>query len=252
MADVVLIHAGIADSRMYEPQLESFAAAGHRVAAPDLPGFGQSPLTSDVLDNRGAVRDTMDATGMERAALVGTSFGGLVSLGVALESPERVSALVLVGAGIDGGYEWSDEMERWDAEEVEALKRGDFDAAVDTMIRAWVAGPRRTVDAVDPKIRELVADMQRNVYELQEGHDDLRSKQLEPPAWQRLGEIAVPTLVITGDEDFADVHNIADKLAAEIPNAERATIADAAHLPNLEKPEEFDRLVLGFFEQHGV
>jgi 3-oxoadipate enol-lactonase len=252
MADVVFIHAGIADSRMYEPQLESFAAAGHRVAALDLPGFGNSAFTSDEVDNRGAVRDAMDAVGMERAALVGTSFGGLVALGVALESPDRVNALVLVGAGIDGGYEYSDEMERWDAEEVEALKRGDHAAAADAMVRAWVVGPRRSVEDVDPKLRALVLAMQTNIYALQEGHDDIRSKKLEPPAWQRLGDVAVPTLVLTGDEDFADVHNISDKLAAEIPNAERATIADAAHLPNLERPEEFDRLVLGFLEQHGV
>ena len=63
---------------------------------------------------------------------------------------------------------------------------------------------------------------------------------------------AWPTLVVTGDEDFGDIHRIDDKLAREIPGAERATIADTAHLPNLERPEEFDRIVLGFLAQHGV
>jgi 3-oxoadipate enol-lactonase len=250
MSDVALIHAGIADSRMWESQLESFGRV-HRVVAPDLPGFGKFPYTSDVVDYRAAVRETLDSAGMQRATLVGTSVGGLVALGVALESPERVSALVLVGPAIDGGHDYSDEMGRYDGEEEAALERGDFDAAVDTMLRAWVAGPRRSLDAVDPKIRELVADMQRNAYELQHGHD-VRGNPLVPPAWQRLGEIGVPTLVLTGDEDFGDVHQIADKLAEEIPGAERATIADAAHLPNLERPEEFDRLVLGFLEQHGL
>jgi pimeloyl-ACP methyl ester carboxylesterase len=250
MADVALIHAGIADSRMWTPQLESFGRA-HRVIAPDLPGFGKTPYTTDVVDFRAAVRDGLDDAGMNRAALVGTSLGGLVSLGVALESPERVSALVLVGSGIDGGHEWSREMERWDAEEEAALDRGDFDTAALAMLRAWVAGPRRSLDAVDPAIRELVAEMQRNAYELQHGHD-VRGNRLDPPAWQRLGDIRVPTLVLTGDEDQSDIHQIADKLANEIPGAERATIADAAHLPNLERPEEFDRIVLGFLEQHGV
>jgi 3-oxoadipate enol-lactonase len=248
MTDVALIHAGIADSRMWEPQLESFAH-NHRPVAPDLPGYGKSPYTSDVVDYRAAVRDALDAAGMRRAALVGTSFGGLISLGVALETPERVSALVLVGSGIDGGHEWSDEMGRYDSEEEAALERGDFDAAVDTMLRAWVAGPRRSLDTVDPKIRDLVGDMQRNAYDLQHGHE-VRGNPLDPPAWQRLGEIRVPTLVLTGDEDFDDVHQIADKLAAEIPRAERASIADAAHLPNLERPEEFDRIVLGFLGRH--
>jgi pimeloyl-ACP methyl ester carboxylesterase len=57
---------------------------------------------------------------------------------------------------------------------------------------------------------------------------------------------------VTGDEDVADIHRIADRLSAEIPGAERATIADAAHLPSLERPEEFDRIVLGFLAEHGV
>ena len=62
----------------------------------------------------------------------------------------------------------------------------------------------------------------------------------------------VPTLVVTGDEDVHDIQEIADKLAAEIPGAERATIAETAHLPSLERPEEFNRIVLAFLRQHGV
>jgi 3-oxoadipate enol-lactonase len=73
---------------------------------------------------------------------------------------------------------------------------------------------------------------------------------LDPPASQRLSEVRAPTLVVTGDEDVADIHEIADKLTAEIPGAERATITDTAHLPNLERPEEFDRIVLNFLAEH--
>jgi 3-oxoadipate enol-lactonase len=76
--------------------------------------------------------------------------------------------------------------------------------------------------------------------------------RLEPPESDRLGEVDVPTLVLTGDEDVGDIHSIADRLATGIPGAERATIAGAAHLPNLERPEEFDRIVLDFLARHGV
>ena len=100
MSDVVLIHAGIADSRMWAPQLQSFAR-DRRVIAPDLPGFGTARYESDVVDFSATIRAAMDAADMERAALVGTSFGGMIALDLALESPERVSALVLVGPGID-------------------------------------------------------------------------------------------------------------------------------------------------------
>jgi 3-oxoadipate enol-lactonase len=248
MADVALIHAGIADSRMWRPQLESFAHA-HRAIAPDLPGFGATP-ESDPVDYRAFVRSALDAAGIQRAALVGTSLGGRVALELALESPERVSALVLVGAGIDG-HEWSPEVRAFGEEEESAIERGDLDAAVEANLRLWLAGPRRTLDDIDPKIRELVRDMQRNAFELQQDRE-VQFIVLDPPASQRLAEVTVPTLVVTGDEDVADIHVIADKLAAEIRGAERATIADAAHLPNLERPEEFDRIVLAFFEQHSV
>lgn len=248
MADVALIHAGIADSRMWRPQVESFAHA-HRVIAPDLPGFGVTP-EGDTVDYRGFVRSALDAAGSQRAALVGTSLGGRVALELALESPARVSGLVLVGAGIDG-HEWSPEVRAFGAEEESAIERGDLDAAVEANLRLWLAGPRRTLDDVDPNIQELVRDMQRNAFELQLD-PNVQVVPLEPPASGRLAEIGVPTLVVTGEEDVADIHVIADKLAAEIRGAERATIADAAHLPNLERPEEFDRIVLGFLEQHGI
>jgi 3-oxoadipate enol-lactonase len=249
VSDVVLIHAGVADSRMWTPQLESFGR-DRRVIAPDLPGFGTHAYESDVIDFRGAVRDAMDAAGMERAALVGTSFGGMIALDLTLETPERVSALVLVGAGIDD-HDWSDEMEELDNVEAAALQSGDFDTAADAMVRGWVVGPRRKVEAVDAEVRNLVAEMQRSAYALQEGHD-VRSKRLDPPASQRLGDVHVPTLVLTGEEDFDDIRTMGDRLAAEIPGAERATIAHAAHLPSLERPDEFDRIVLGFLGQHGV
>jgi 3-oxoadipate enol-lactonase len=244
--DVLLLHAGIADSRMWGPQLQTFARE-HRVIALDLPGYGESPIESDVIDHRASVRAALDAAAMERAALVGTSFGARIALELALESPERVNALVLVGPGLDG-HDWSEEVKAFGAEEEAALARGDLDAAVDSQLRAWVAGPRRSVEVVDPDVRNLVAEMQRTAYELQQGHEDARMKALEPPASKRLGEIGVPTLVVTGDEDFGDIHEIADMLVTGIPGAERATIADAAHLPNLERPDEFDRIVLGFLE----
>src|SRR4051812_21235609 len=180
---------------MWAPQLKSLARE-HRVLAPDLPGFGTAAYESDVVDFRAAVTSAMDRAGIERAAIVGNSFGGLVALELALESPERVSALVLVGAAIDD-HDWSNELEEVGDAELAALERGDRDGAVETQL-AWVTGPRRNRDAVDRNVLELVAEMQRHVYELQEGHDDVRSKRLDPPASKRLAEISAPTLVITG------------------------------------------------------
>lgn len=233
----ILVHAGIADSRMYRRQVETLAPA----RAFDLPGFGAEPLESDTVDYRQFVRDRLPP---EPVALIGTSLGGRVVLELALESPERVAALVLVGPGL-GGHEWSDEVDAFWTEEEEALERGDLDAAAQINVRAWLA------DDAEPAVGALVAEMQSNAFVLQKGHE-LQMAQLDPPASTRLGEIGVPTLVVTGDEDVRDIHVIADKLATEIPNAERATIAGSGHLPSLERPEDFDRIVLAFLGKHGV
>ena len=157
---------------------------------------------------------------------------------------------MLVGAGIDD-HQWSEEIERFGEEEEAALVKGDLDAAVSANLRLWIAGPRRDLDEVAVDVRELVDEMQRQAFRLGKGHDDLQADRLVPPASTRLADIHVPTLVLTGDEDVDDIHVIADRLAREIPGAERATIAGAAHLPRLERPAEFDRIVLEFLRRHG-
>ena len=247
---VVLLHAGLADSRLWEPQLRSFPRS-HLVLRVDLPGFGKSPFETNPVSFSGAVRDAMDAVGIDRAALVGVSLGGNTALELALDSPERISGLVLVGAGLPD-HKWSEEVTSFFAEEEAALERGDLDAAVDANLRTWLAGPHRKLEDIDPAIRELVDEMQRQAFRQQKGHDDVRMLRLEPPESERLGELKVPTLVVTGEQDVGDIHEIADRLGREIAGAKRATIANAAHLPNLERPEEFDRIVLGFLGEHGV
>ena len=234
-APVALLHAGLTDSRLWEPQLRSFPQS-HSVLRVDLPGFGYSPFETNPVSFRGAVREAMDTEGIDRAALVGVSLGGNTALELTLESPERVSALVLVGAGLPD-HEWSEEVTSFFTAEEEALERGDLDAAVDANLRMWFAGPRRRLDDMDPTLRELVGEMQRQAFKQQQGHEDVRMLRLQPPESERLAEVKVPTLVLTGDEDVADIHRIADRLAVGIPGAERATIAGAAHLPSLERPE---------------
>lgn len=247
---VVLLHAGLTDSRLWEPQLSSFGKS-HAVLRVDLPGFGNSPFEGNPVSFRGAVREAMDAEGIDRAALVGVSLGGNTALQLTLDSPDRVSALVLVGAGLPD-HDWSVEVKSFFDEEEAALERGDVDAAVAANLRMWLSGPHRRLEDMDPAIRELVEEMQRQAFRQQKGHEDVRMLRLEPSESERLAEVTVPTLVVTGDEDVQDIHRIADRLAAGIPGAERASLRGAAHLPSLERPTEFDRIVLGFLSKHGV
>ena len=93
--------------------------------------------------------------------------------------------------------------------------------------------------------------MQRRAYELWLPVADAEDEEelLVEDVAGRLGEIDAPTLVLVGEEDVPDIQAIADKLAREIPGARFEKIANTAHVPSMERPDEFDRLVLGFLEE---
>ena len=245
---VVLVHAGICDSRMWDPQWETLPRS-HRVVRYDLRGFGRSPLGPGRYSPPADLIALLDELALGPATLVGVSMGGGISLQVAVARPELVSALVLVGSGVRG-HDWSDYVTRAWAEEEAAFERGDLDAAVEVNLRTWVDGPRRSPDEVDPEIRRQVGEMQRRALELYvEGGADAQEEALVLDIGDRLGEISVPTLVLVGELDVPDIHRLADRLEREIPGARRATIEGAAHVPSMEWPDEFDRLVLGFLDE---
>jgi len=242
--EIVLFHEGICDSRMWDTQWDSWAH-GNRVLRFDLRGYGRTPLEPGPYASARDVLELLDGHGFEQAALVGVSMGGRVALEVALAAPEHVRALVLVGSGLPG-HDWSDEMQTAWQEEESALRAGDVDSAVDSVHRTWVAGPGRRLEDVDPEVRASVAEMQRRAFELQTVEPD--EELLVEDVAQRLGDVATPTLVLVGDEDQPDIRAISERLAREIPHARLETISDTAHVPSMERPEEFDRLVLGFLE----
>jgi len=248
--EIVLLHEGICDSRMWDPQWETFTRS-HRVLRLDFRGYGRSPLASGRFASARDVIELLDRHGFDRAAVVGVSLGGRVALEVALAAPERVAALVLVGSGLPG-HDWSEEMKATWEEEEAALRSGNVDEAVDISLRTWVAGPGRKPEDVDADVRARVAKMQRRAYELQlPFEDEAEEELLVEDVAQRLGEIKAPALVLVGEQDVPDIHAIADRLAREIPGARRETIADAAHVPSMERPREFEELVLGFVEEVG-
>jgi 3-oxoadipate enol-lactonase len=246
---VVLLHAGVADSRMWDGQMESLSPR-YRVIRYDLRGYGRSTLPGGPYSHADDLAVVLDTLGLDRVALVGCSMGGNAELQFAVEHPERIGALVMVGSGLDD-HEWSSAMDSTEEEEEAAFERGDENGAVDVNLRTWIDGPGRGPDAVDPQVRERAAEMLRTSFRTQ--HEAYSrdpepgpSRKLDPPAGARLAEIGVPTLVLAGTEDVPDILVIARRLAEEIPNAELRLIDDAAHLPNMERPEEFDEIVLGF------
>jgi 3-oxoadipate enol-lactonase len=243
---LVLIHAGVADRRMWDPQWRAFAS-GHRAVRYDARGFGESLPPTGPWSQHADLLGLLAELGIERAHLVGVSMGAGIAVEAALAQPQLVASLVLAApGGALYGDDTGDLRQFW-RDEVDALDRGDLDAAVEVNLRAWVDGLGRGVDAVDPAIRRFVAEMQRDAFELPEWDaDGAPESELEPPAHARLAEIGCPTLIVVGEADQIATRQAANRLAAEVPDALLVSWPDAAHMLSLERPEEFERLILDF------
>jgi pimeloyl-ACP methyl ester carboxylesterase len=163
--------------------------------------------------------------------------------------PDIVQALVLEDASLPG-LDWSEAVRAYGAAEDAAVARGDLHAATEINLRMWVDGPRRAAADVDPGVRAAVAEMQRRALDLQAPHwESFEEELLVPDVAERLGEVQIPTLALVGEEDVEDMHVLAERFANEIPQARHATIAGAAHMPNLEQPAAFDEVVLAFLAE---
>jgi pimeloyl-ACP methyl ester carboxylesterase len=241
--DVLLLHAGIADHRMWAPQLDPLSAAGFRTIAPDLRGFGDNRLDPEPFSYARDVLPLLDGA----AAVVGASQGGRVALEVALLAPEQVRRLVVIAPGLPG-WSWSDETRAGWAEEETAYERGDLDAAAEASARLWLDRPGERKIPLDPGVRSIVLEMILRSYEQQAAWDEGAGEEavLDPPVQERLGEIGCPTLVLVGEFDVPDMRAIAAHVAESIPDAELGTVAGAAHLPSLEQPELVNARLLDF------
>src|SRR5205085_9285594 len=127
-------------------------------------------------------------------------------------------------------------------------KAGDFERAAELEAEIWVAGPRRETAEVDAGILKRVAEM--DVIALRSEAAGLGQEQpARVPAVKRLGQLTAPLLIVAGDLDDPDVVKAGEWLAAEVPGARRVAIAGTAHFPNMEKPAEFNRVVLEFLKE---
>jgi 3-oxoadipate enol-lactonase len=239
---VILLHAGVADSRMWGAQVEALARQ-FDVITPDMRGFGGSDLPPGRWSPVGDLLGLVDALHLKPAHLVGCSIGGGVAIDFALQHGERISKLVLVAPGVGGMKHLEEDSALWS--EVDAAeKRGDFDALNRAEARLWLDGPTRPEGYVKDPVRSLMLEM--NGANFGRDWESAPREELDPPAAERLHEITAPTLVVVGDHDVPPVHRAVDLLMARVPHARKAVIRDAAHLPSLEHPAEFNRIVLDF------
>jgi 3-oxoadipate enol-lactonase len=242
---VILGHAIPCDHRMWRaitPALER----GYRVIAIDVRGLGGSTApapfsTDDLVDDWIAV---LDAEGIARAALIGSSVGGMTAMALAARAPERVAALVLVGT----------------TAQREPLRR-----RVMNRVLLAIAGLLGPVGSFDRKLElDLFAERTRrerrglvgDVLAWARGHDwksflrTLRALAARPSLLERLSAIRSPALVIAGAEDRRMPPVRAEAIAAGIAGATVTVVPEAGHLVALEAPDAVLAEVLPFLDRH--
>lgn len=246
-APLVLVHAGICDSRMWDDQVAVFAQH-YQVVRYDLRGYGQTPAVAGPFAHHADLSALLQYLGIERAHLLGCSMGGSACLDFALAYPTLVETLTLVGSS-PSGYRANRPIPAQLPAVDEALQRGDFAQAAELEVQIWVDGIGRTPDQLSPALRERVRAMdtialQNEVLELGE------PQPLEPPAVERLHELQVPTLLLVGDLDQPRVLDAIALMAGHLALAHHVVMPGTAHLPNLEQPARFNELVLNFLAHH--
>jgi 3-oxoadipate enol-lactonase len=247
---LVLMHGGIMNNTMWDDQFEAFAQH-YRVIRYDLRGFGQSDLPAgpEPYTMRGDVRALLTFLSIEKANVLAISMAGSIAIDFTLDYPAMVNALILVAPGVNGYDSSESEDEEAMFKEIEAAyESGDLERAVELETRAWVDGPDRTPEQVDPVVRKRVYDMNLQTSRRVAGKELPDSQKLDPPAFGRLAEIHVPTLLIIGDADVREMVTTVDMLETNIAGARKAVMRGVAHVPNMERPAEFNQLVLDFLK----
>jgi len=240
---IVFLHAGICDSRMWEEQFEYFAQQ-FQVVRYDMRGYGKTAVSATPFSHHLDLHALLDFLQIEKAHLVGCSLGGSTALDFTLTYPDRVKRLTLV-CSAPNGYEFVGALPAQYDDLVAAHKAKDIGkiAALETEI--WVVGQQRTPEQVPAHMRNLVTEM--NVIavgnELAGAGEEIA---LNPLAITRLADVQATTLVLMGDLDEPDILQASRLMVDTIPHAQSATLTGTAHLPNLEKPQLFNEILLSF------
>ncbi len=249
---ILLIHAGVADSCMWDAQFALFSQS-YRVIRYDTRGYGKSRTENAEFSNRQDIIDLFSHLGIENACVIGISRGGQIAIDFTLEHPERVSALIPVAAGVSG-YEYQAGDNEAVIHEVEIFNHMDelweknaFDELAELEAHVWADGPSQPVGRTSPQIRAYLHKIVRANYTRQDGR--VTPPPLSPPAANRLSEIHVPTLILVGEYDSLATIEVADYLEKEIVDARKIVFPATAHMIPLEQPGMFSEIVLDFLKE---
>lgn len=246
-APLVMIHAGVADNRQWNNEFAYFSQ-NYRVIRYDMRGYGKSEPVEGEFSHMGDLISLLDHLELdEPLILMGCSMGGGLAMNFALTQPSRVKALIMVGSG-PNGLELDVPTPAKFAEAEKAYEAGDMDLVAEIETQIWFDGTDRTPAQVNQTMRSLAYEMNRKALSHEARQLGKRLPDTESLAVDRLTELDMPVLVVVGSHDTPYIRASADHMVEKIASARKVMIEDAAHLPNMDQPDEFRGIVRAFLD----
>lgn len=241
----VMIHAGVADSRQWNNEFTYFSQS-NQVIRYDMRGYGKSEPVDGDFSNMSDLVSLLETLGIhEPIIIMGCSMGGDLAMDFALTYPERVKALIMVGSG-PSGWELDVPAPSKFADAEKAYESGDFDLLAEIETQIWFDGMGRTPDQVNPTMRKLLYEMDRLALSHETKKLGKRLQNSQIPAFDRLESLNIPVLIVVGSHDTPYILAAADYMKEKIKFAHKITFEDAAHLSNMDQPQEFQKAVEKF------
>ena len=241
---VLLLHGYPFNRSMWREQTEALQTANYRVITPDLRGHGETTATSETATMEEMARDVLallDALEIERITLGGLSMGGYVALAFYRRFPLRTRALIL--ADTRPQADTLDARRNREEQAQKILKEGMQSIAEDFLKKVLTPATLNEKPETSERVREMI--LQTNP---QGAASALRGMAVRPDQTDFLEEILAPTLVIVGSEDQITPVKDAELMRREIRGSRLEIIEGASHLSNLERPTDFNRVLLDFLD----
>ncbi|MFD3925297.1 alpha/beta fold hydrolase [Streptomyces sp. NPDC058614] len=228
---LVLLHPAVGDSSVWDKVMPRLVRR-HRVIRYDARGYGRSPAPTAKYSQSQDLSTVLDHFDLSRAVLVASSMGGATALSLTLDEPGRVAGLALFAPGVTGSEGlFSPQL----MAQIETLaKDGDMDGLVALGLRTWAAAGVDDDEEAAAQLRGAIpAWFATQPYQVPDA-----------PAFDRLGELALPCVLALGEQDYAEVIRCNEEMAARIPGCRLVRMPRSDHLPTLREPETVADLVL--------